>query len=172
VGEVLHQTGGGVGGRAAAEGVKMVLRYRPPRFIEFFSGNVKARRQRFLQKYGYPHSDKRKVDEKIVALLEEASLSLSNKEEVCIPIELVLALTLREGFARSPGRAWRGQADEGRLSNSRVWRGLTRGLFPRNNPLQRGYGQQSRLFMDSKNPCNARFHTGTFSLDHLVGSYL
>jgi hypothetical protein len=102
----------------------MVLRYRPPRFIEFFSGNVKARRQRFLQKYGYPHSDKRKVDEKIVALLEEASLSLSNKEEVCIPIELVLALTLREGFARSPGRAWRGQADEGRLSNaiSDVWK--------------------------------------------------
>jgi hypothetical protein len=92
----------------------MVFRVRL--FDKFFSGTVERRREQFLKVYGYAHNDKTKVDKAIVALLDKAKRE--DEDEVRIPIDLVIALTLREGFARKQGRAWRGDTDERRLDTA------------------------------------------------------
>jgi len=85
--------------------------FRVKLFDDFFSGTIERRRERFLKRYGYAYSDKTKVDKVILALLDKARM----EEEVPIPIELLIALTLRTGFARKRGRAYRGSTDERRL---------------------------------------------------------
>jgi len=98
----------------------MIARYRP---YDEFTGNVVRARARFLRQFGFSHEDKTQVDKEIVELYESARENRADK--VCIPLELVLALKLREGFARQfhrPAKAgsWQERRLESAIRNAWV----------------------------------------------------
>jgi hypothetical protein len=69
--------------------------------------SLKVGRERFFKKFGFK-IDSKEVDAKIREAFDVAENRWLDGEDqddtVAIPIELILALTLREGFARGKGR--------------------------------------------------------------------
>jgi hypothetical protein len=69
--------------------------------------SLKVARERFFKKFGFK-IDSKEVDAEIMEAFEVAENRWLDGEDqddtVAIPIELIFALTLREGFARGKGR--------------------------------------------------------------------
>src|SRR5262245_24566169 len=110
----------------------MIARYRP---FDRYTAYLKRARELFLEQFGFPYNDKLKVDREILRRFNAAARTGS--AEVTLPFKLVLALTLREGFAREanrPGRStWEQRKLESAIRNAHVLKahykneGLTRG---------------------------------------------
>ena len=82
-----------------------------------YLGNLERARQNFREDYGFSHVDKERVDREIVKYLERANDNL-DQFKVTIPVELVIALTLREGFGREPHRTKRPALDQRKLESA------------------------------------------------------
>jgi hypothetical protein len=86
-------------------------------FYDRYSGSKLARaRQNFREDFRFSHDDKKRVDREIVKLLETAKDN--NEREVTLPIKLVIALTLREGFDREGHRPRRSRLDQRKLESA------------------------------------------------------
>jgi hypothetical protein len=72
-----------------------------------YADSLKVGRQRFAKTFGFA-PDSKKVDAAIIGLFGEADDRRIDgqvqESTIAVPIELILALTLREGFGRGKGR--------------------------------------------------------------------
>jgi hypothetical protein len=91
----------------------MIARYRAG---DQFTGNVERARDRFRKSYGFSHDDKTRVDKEIMRLYDEARTVAA--DEIKLPRKLVLAIILREGFAREAHRARRSSWEQDRLESA------------------------------------------------------
>jgi hypothetical protein len=102
-------------------------RYRLPVWYAPFTGNLTKARRLFRQTYGFAHDDERHVDEVIFSLFDDYGpnhfdpnnkSSLLRHETVPVPVVLLLALMLRQGFRR--GELWKDLGVRSRLTYARL----------------------------------------------------
>jgi catechol 2,3-dioxygenase-like lactoylglutathione lyase family enzyme len=134
---------------------------------EVGTDNLKKARQYFTEVFGM-RADGKEVDRKIQQLFDEACNRWIDGESVnttvAVPIELILAITLREGFNRKTGRQKKSPYRRHNLESAVRW-AKRRATELRQNGMRRGPAKEQAIKEAEQQQCGQRVDRWFYGTD-------